>query len=107
MNPVVQLGQGVDGVSAWEQHDRQVSVMGPSVMDNLKVHLVRSGADVVEEEPVSDHPVETHGLFNVCVPRDPSIHPLVNWELCPSAEYSRSGRTEIHQGPCTAQHHSK
>ena len=66
MNPVVQLGQGVDGVSAWEQHDRQVSVMGPSVMGNLKVHLVRSGADVVEEEPVSDHPVETHGLFNVC-----------------------------------------
>ena len=54
--------------------------MGPSIMDNLEVHLVRPGADMIEEEPVSDHPVEPHSLFNVCVPRDPSIHSVVNWE---------------------------
>ena len=77
MSSVVQLGEGVDRVGPREQHHRQSCVMGPSMMDDLEVHLVRPGADVIEEERVSDHPVEPHSLFNVCVPRDPSIHSVV------------------------------
>ena len=65
----VQLGQGVDRIGPREQHHRQNRVMGPSIVDNLEVHLICPGADVIEEEPVSDHPVEPHSLLNVRVPR--------------------------------------